>query len=348
MSATRVLALFAFYAAALDLGGGIGLVGAVASPPGLALLAAAGLLLAAGAVRAARADAPLPLRAARVLGRAGLALAILAVPASLAGRQAAGLVVGEGEELPAGALPGLPPMRFGAATLLPHGPHVLAKTVAIDAEVTGEPPVSVGLFPPASVGGRRMSVFRYGFAPGVVWRGEGDALVGEGYVKLGTLRHREEDAALVAWTPEVNVMMGAGTYPPKLEELLTDPSSGAHLFLRLEEATVAGVRRDLRDPDAHRWLSDGRPEQAVFHVEAFRGKEKVFEGRVRAGESAVFPGGAVALEPDLAIWVELVAARDPWLPWAGVGLALLALGAALRAGLAVAGLARRGRAARPE
>jgi hypothetical protein len=188
-------------------------------------------------------------------------------------------------------------------------------------------------------------VFRYGFAPGIVWRSEGGALVGEGYVKLGTFRHREEDAALVAWAPEVNLMMGVGTYPPKLEDLLTDPSSGGHLFLRLEEATIAGVRRDLRDPEAHRWLSDGRPVDAVFFVQAFRGKEKVYEGRVRAGESVAFPGGAVAIEPDVALWVELVAARDPWLPWAGIGLALLALGAALRGGVALAAIVRARRAA---
>jgi hypothetical protein len=343
MSAARVLALFAFYAAALDLGAAIGLVGAVASPPGMALLAAAALLLAWDGFRAARAAGSPALRVARALLRGGLALALAALVASLAGRDAAGLAVTEGEELPAGALPGLPPVRFGEATLLPRGPHVLSKTVAIEAAVPGEPPVSIGLFPPASLGDRRVSIMRYGFAPGVVWRGPGGALVGEGFVKLGTLRHREEDAALVSWTPEVNVMMGAGTYPPRIEDLVTDPASGDHLFLRLEEATVAGARRDFREPDAHLWMSDGRPEDAVFLVQAFRAKEKVFEGRVRAGESVEFPGGGVAIEPEVALWVELVAARDPFLPLAGAGLALVAAGALLRAAIALAALVGRPR-----
>ncbi len=225
--------------------------------------------------------------------------------------------------------------------LAPRGPHVLSKTVSIEALPEGAAPVSIGLFPPTAVGDYRMSVVRYGYAPGIVWLGPDGAPIVEGWVKLGTMPRREEDTDLVSWTPEPNVMMGAGTFPPKLEDLLSPEGAGAHLFLRLDEAVIAGVRRDLRDPDAYRWLADGRPEDPVFLVQAFRGKEKVFDGRVRGGEAVRFPGGALEIAPEMRIWVDILAARDPWLPWAGVGLAALVAGLALGAALAVASAVRR-------
>jgi hypothetical protein len=160
---------------------------------------------------------------------------------------------------------------------------------------------------------------------------------------LGTLPHTEEESALVEWTPEANVMMGAGTFPPRLEDLVSPPGADAHLFLRLDAATIAGARRDLRDPDAYRWLVDGRLEDPEFFVQAFRGKEKVFEGKVRGGEGVGFPGGALELEREVLLWVDLLAVRDPLLPWAAAGLALLAAGLLLRGALGVRALAARAR-----
>jgi len=343
MSAASLLVLLAFYAAILDLGRGVGFVGAVVSPFGLVLLVGAGLLLALRAVRVVRAPGPRPLRAARALLAGGGALVLVASPASLLLRDVDVLTVGEGEEIRGERHPDLPPLRFGRVTVAPRGPHVLSKTVSIQVEAPGEPPTSIGLFPPTPLAGWRFSVMRYGYAAGIHWLGPGGTLIQTAFVELGTLTHREEDAALVTWAPETNVMMGAGTFPPKLEELVSQPGSGAHVFLRLDEATIAGSRRDLRDPDAYRWLADGRLEHAVFFVQAFRGKEKVFEGRMRAGEAVRFPGGALELAPDVLMWVELLATRDPWLPWVGGGLALLALGLVLRVALAAASLARRAR-----
>ncbi|WP_242392773.1 hypothetical protein [Anaeromyxobacter oryzisoli] len=339
--AARLLIAFAFYAAALELGGSIGLVGAVGSPIGLALLGASGLLFLGAAVCAGLAAGPRGLRAARALVLSGLGLSVAALPASLAFRTGGTVAVGEGQTLEPDALQGLPALRFGSVALAPRGPHVLSKTVEIEAEPEGGEPVRIGLFPPTAVAGWRLSVFRFGYAVAVGWAQRSPAPLVDGYVMLGTFPHTAEEAALVTWTPEPNVMMGAGTFPPKLEDLLTPPRSGAHLFLRLEEATIGGKRRDLRDPDAYRWLVDGRLEGAVFHVEALQGKEKLFEGRLRAGESATYPGGAITLGPDVLLWVDLLGTRDPWLAVLGAGLALLAGGVALRSVLAVVGLVRR-------
>jgi hypothetical protein len=345
MSPARVLALFAFYAAALELGAGSGLVAAVASPVGLLLLAAAGALLAWRTAREARrGGVPPARRAARLLVGGGGALALLALPASLVARDTRQLTVGEGQTVEAGRLPGLSETRFGAVSLAPRGPHVLSKTVAIEAAPLEGEPVSIGLFPPAAIGRWRATVFRYGYAAGVTWLGEGGAEVVQAYVMLGTLPHSEQDAALVVWTPEPNVMMGAGTFPPRLEELVSPPGADRHLFLRIDEATIAGARRDLRDPDAYRWLVDGRLVDPVFFAQVFRGREKVFEGKVRGGEAVRFPGGALELDREVLLWVDLLAVRDPFLAWAGAGLVALALGLLLRGALAVGRLAARGAA----
>ncbi len=336
MTPGRLLAAFAFYAAALDLGWSRGLVSAVASPAGMALLVGAGVLLAWRAARALRSDGSILRRASAALASGGAGLALVALPASLATRDARPLTVGERQAFPPGRLPGLGPVRFGDVELAPRGPHLLSKTVSIEAEEDGAAPVRIGLFPPAALGPWRTSVFRFGYAAGVTWLGDGGPLV-QGYVMLGTLPHTEEEAALVQWTPEANVMMGAGTFPPRLEDLVSPPGAGAHLFVRLDAATIAGTRRDLRDPDAYRWLVDGRPEDPEFFVQAFRGREKVFEGKLRGGQAARFPGGSVALEPDVVLWVDLLAVRDPFLPWVAAGLVALAAGLALRAGTAIRG-----------
>lgn len=326
MTAAIPLVLFAFYAALEDLGAGAGLVAVVASTPGWLLLAVAALLLAVRAVGAARAPGPRSARIARALVAAGGALVVGGVPASLLLRDARPLVAGEGLELPAGALPGLPPVRFGEVTVLPRGPHLLSKTVAIEAEVPGAAPVSLGLFPPASLGGWRFSVMRYGYAPVVGIESADGVRFPKAFVPIGRLAPPPEDAALVAWTPEANVMMGAGTFPPKLEDLLSPDGSDLHVFLRIVQGTLGGVRRDLRDPDAYRWLADGRLEDPVFLVEVFRGRGKIAEGPLRAGASFPFPGGALEIGREVGMWVELVAVRDPWLAAVLAGLALGAAG----------------------
>ncbi len=342
MRASGVLVAFAFYAAALDLGFSRGLVSALASWPGILLLALAALLLAVRAARAVASDAPVPRRVARALASAGAALLLVALPASFLVRDVRELPIGEGQSVAAGRY--VPALRFGRAEIAPHGRHVLSKTVSIEAFPEGGEPVSIGLFPPTRVGDYRMSVVRYGYAPWIAWLGPDGAPIADGRVMLGTMTNSAEDASLVSWTPEPNVMMGAGTFPPKLEDLVSPAAGAAHLFLRLDEAVVAGVRRDLRDPNAYRWLADGRLESPVFFVQAFRGREKVFEGRVRGGEAVRFGGGVLEVAPDVQIWVDLLAVRDPWLPWAAAGLVALVAGLALAAALAVASALRRARA----
>ena len=190
--------------------------------------------------------------------------------------------------------------------------------------------VVIGLFPPVRVGGWLLSVYRFGYAPMIEWVGADGRRLGSGRILLGTVPHDDEEARLVTWTPAPNVMMGAGTFPPKLEELVR----GGHedrLFLRL-----AGERRDLRDPDAYRWLADGRLEQPLFFVQVLRGREKLYEGRIAGGSAArLEDGGLVAIAPDVAIFADLLATRDPWLPVAGAGLALLAAGLVLLAATAL-------------
>jgi len=343
VTAGRVLTAFLFYVVAADFALGMGFVGAVGSPVGFALLALAGTLLALDAVRAARAKGvPRLLAAARVLLRAGAAIALVGIPASLALRGSSTVSAGEGQ-----SFGGNPPLRFGEVTLAPRGPHLLSKTVEVVAAAEGQEPVRIGLFPPTSLVGRQWSVFRFGYAPGLRVVSAGGETVTDGFVKLGTMTQSEETASLVQWTPEENLMMGAGTFPPRLEDLVSPPGSGLHVFLRMVEATLGGVRRDLRDPDAYRWLLDGRPEQPAFEVQVFRGRERVYAGRLRAGEEARFDGGAVSIAPEVRLWVDLIATTDPFLPVAITGLALFALGAVLRAGLALAALTRRRAAAPP-
>jgi hypothetical protein len=303
----------------------------IASAPGIALGAAEALLLVASAAAALLdRSGPTPLRAARALVRLGLALLLAGVPGSLFGRTERTFTVGEGEELGPDALPGAGGLRFGEVSLAPRGEGpLLSKTVSIAARREGGEPFRIGLWPPTIVGPWRLTVLRFGYAPPLSWTDEAGRALADGYAMLGTFPTTEEDARLVEWTPAPNLMMGVGYFPPALEDLLTPPRSDLHLFLRAEEATIGGARRDLRDPEAHRWLLDGRLEAPVWFVQVFRGKEKRWEGRLRAGEEARFPGGGVRIGSNTALWVEIQAVRDAWL-WALVaGAAAIGAGAAL-------------------
>ncbi|HEY6005542.1 MAG TPA: hypothetical protein VIV57_21860, partial [Anaeromyxobacter sp.] len=274
--------------------------------------------------------APAAVRAARALVAVGLALLLAGVPGSLFGRTELTFMVGEGEELGPDVLPGAGTLRFGEVSLAPRGEGpLLSKTVSIAARRDGGEPFRIGLWPPALVGPWRLTVLRFGYAPPVTWSDESGRPLADGYAMLGTFPSTEEDARLVHWTPAPELMMGVGYFPPALEDLLTPPRSGAHLFLRAEEATLGGARRDLRDPEAYRWLLDGRLEAPVWFVQVFRGKEKRWEGRLRAGEEARFPGGGVRIGKDTGLWVEIQAVRDAW-AWAIIaGAAAFAAGGAL-------------------
>jgi hypothetical protein len=307
-----------------------GLPQTAASPAATVLGVATCVLLLACAAGALVAPGTRARRSSRALLLAGSALLLFAPPASLLWRTTETLQIGEGQELQADALPGLPPLSIGAITLASRGENLLlSKTVSVEARDAEGGRHEIGLWPPARVGAWRMAVQRFGYAPEVVWLGAGGVPLLDGYAMLGTFPKTEADASLVTWTPPPNVMMGIGLYPPELEDLLTPPRSRQHLFLRLDEATLAGVRRNLRDADAHRWLSDGRPEAPVWFAQVFSGREKVYEGRLRAGEEARFQGGAIRIGGDLVLWAEVQAVRDPWGWLAVAGAIAVVLGAAL-------------------
>ncbi|HET6923238.1 MAG TPA: hypothetical protein VFI16_08825 [Anaeromyxobacteraceae bacterium] len=330
--AVRLALWFAIYLFAMGFAAGWGLPQVAASPAGAALALGAAGLLVLSAAAPLLAPGPLARRAGTTLLRAGLALSLVAPAASLALRRDFNRLAGEGQALGPEHVPGLPPMRFGEVRVAPQGTNpLLSKTVTIEAFFRDEAePVPIGLYPPTFAGGWRLSVLKYGYGPAVRWTAPGGRTLVEGYVPLGTLPRGEEESRLVAWSPEPNVMMGVGTFPPRTEELVSPPGTGMHLFLRIDEASVGGVRRDLRGPDSWRFLLQGRIEHPLYFVQAFRGKEKVFEGRLPAGASAEVAGGRLTLPDEVAMWVELIAVWDPWIYLGLAGLLALAAGGALR------------------
>ena len=314
---------------------------AALSPPGVVLGLGLVVLLLASAL-APLADPRLPpaARAARLALRSGLALMLAGVPASVVTREVHLLQVSEHQDAGPELAPGLGPLRFGPVTVAPRGDGwLLSKTVSIEAARPGGAAFEIGLWPAASLGPWRLTVLRYGFAPEIDWRDGDGRPVAEGYALIGTFPSTEEAERLVAWTPVPRLMLGVGYFPPALEDLLTPPGTRHHLFLRLDEATLGGARRDLRSPEAHRWLADGPAEDPVWWAEVFRGDRRLHAGRLRTGESARFEGGGLRLG-ETARWVEIQAVRDPLrgAPW---------WGAALAAGGALLLVTSRCRAARP-
>jgi len=330
--AVRLALSFVVYLFAMGFAAGWGLPQVAASPAGAALALGAAGLLVGSAAGPLLATGPLARRLGTALLRAGLAMALVAPAASLALRRDFARLAGEGQELGPEQVPGLPPMRFGEVRVAPRGTNpLLSKSVTIEAFLPDEAaPRLVGLYPPTFAGGWRFSILKYGYGPAVQWSAPGGRPLVGGYVPLGTLPRGEEEARLVAWSPEPNVMMGVGTFPPRTEELISPPGTGMHLFLRIDEADIGGVRRDLRGPDAWKFLLDGRIEHPVYFVQAFRGKDKVFEGRLRAGEPTEVGGGRLVLPDEVLMWVQLIAVWDPWIYLGLAGGAALAAGGALR------------------
>lgn len=330
----RLTGLFAAWAIGMELATNRGFIGAVVSPPGVLLLVLAGLAaLLAAAAEPFTGRGSAGGRGARALALAGAGLLLLSPPLSLATRETRMLKVGEGQELPPGALPGLPALRVGEFTLAPHGPVLLSKTVEVPLLTADGDVTVVGLFPPARLAGWRLAVFQFGYAPAVEWHGTDGRPIAQGFMMLGTFPRTEEESRLVEWLPAPNVMMGVGTFPPKVEDLLTPPGSRWHLHLRLQEATVAGQRRTLADAESYKYVMDGRPSDPTLFVEAFEGTERRFAGMIPAGSGAEFPGGRVHVARELLLWADLQAVRDPFVELFLAGGLLLV--AALAAGLGV-------------
>jgi hypothetical protein len=256
------------------------------------------------------------------------------------------LKVGEGQSLPPGALPGLPALRIGELALAPTGPFFpLSKSVEVPLELPDGGEVRVGLFPPARLGGWRLAVFEFGYAPSLEWSDAAGREIAGGFMMLGTFPRTEEESLLVDWLPAPNVMMGVGTFPPKVEDLLTPPGSRRHLHVRLQSAEIGGVRRNLAAPDAYRYVMDGRPRAPALYLQVFDGSQRQFEGLVRAGERVRYGAGELYVAPEVALWADLQAVRDPFVELFLAGGLLLAAGAI--AGIAALAARARGGLARP-
>lgn len=329
----RLAALFVLWALAVELATGAGFVAAVAGPPGVVLLGLAGLASLLAAAAEPFAQGARLARGARTLLLAGAGLLLLSPPLSLALRETRSLRIGEGQELPPGSLPGLPAFRVGEITLAPTGPFFpLSKTVEVPLVQPDGEVLRVGLFPPARLGGWRLAVFQFGYAPALEWLDAAGREIAGGFMMLGTFPRTEEEARLVDWLPAPNVMMGVGTFPPKVEDLITPAGSRLHLHVRLQSAEIAGVRRALASPEAYRYVMDGRPREPVLYLQVFDGATARFEGVVRAGERIAFDGGELRVAPEVSLWAELQAVRDPFVELFLAGAALLAAGALLGLG----------------
>jgi hypothetical protein len=327
-AAARLAALLAGYTVVMELGAGWGLPQVATSPPGILL----GVLLTAALVASAVAPLVEPgpggaARAASVLVRGGLALVLLGLPLSLVARAERVFAAAEGDPGPGDALAGAGIRRFGAVAIAPRGENaLLAKDVAITAELEDGSTRRIGLWPPTRLGAWRFAVLRYGFAPGVDWRDERGAAIVRGYQLLGTSPKSAEEAALVTWTPEPSVMLGVGYYPPRVEDLLAAPSARSHLFLRLQSATLGGTRRPVADPSAYRWLADGKAQDPEWFAQVLQDGRVAWSGTLRGGETASFPAGSLRVVPELRFWVELQAVRDPYLYLAAAGALALVSG----------------------
>lgn len=330
---------------------GANLPSALFSPAGLFISGAAGILMTASAVSflagaGGSGGAPLPARLARALLWMGLALCFAGLPRSFAKRAVYAFAVGEGQTIPAGYREGLPELRFGPISIAPAGDNIfLSKRVNIEMSymtiMGAVKTLRVGLFPPARAGSWRLSINKFGYAPFLEWKGPDGATIRKSWIMLGTFQHTQEEASLVRWTPAPNLMLGVGYYPPKIEDLIRLPGEPYYLFVRIEEAAINGRRRDMRSPNAYRFMADGRLENPEYLVKVFRGAEKIYDGRVKPGENVVFPGGSVTLSKEVLLWVEIQAVLDRWLSCVEAGAAMIAGGALL--GIAAGIAARRRR-----
>lgn len=331
-AAAALASLLAAYALTMEIAAGWGLPRVLLSWPSVLLGLALVATLAAGAAAPFLDPAePAARRWAAALTRGGLALLLAGAPLSLVARTERVFEAAEGDAGPPEAVPTLPVRRFGAVRVAPRGDNpVLSKSISVAVELADGSTSTVGLWPPTRLGAWRLSVLRYGFAPGVDWRDQAGDPVAQGHFLLGTLPRTAAETALVTWTPEPNVMLGVGLYPPRVEDLVRGNRPGRHLFLRLQSAVLAGTRRAVADPSAHRWLADGRAESPEWFAQVLENGAAVWSGTLRPGERVSFPGGSLLLVPELRLWVELQAVRDPFGYAAALGALAAAAGLLLR------------------
>lgn len=260
----------------------------------------------------------------------GMLLLLSAIPRSVTGKGTQVFKVGEGQLLKANYLEGLSELQFGDITLESKGYNILlSRKVDVKTAVstlTGDKDLHIGLFPATRIGPWRLTINKFGYAPFLEWMDENGNPVINNWVMMGTFPRRETDVDLVDWIPIVNLMLGVGYYPPARDDIFSQVGTPYRVYVRIEEATINGVVRDMTDPDAHVFLTDGKIEKPKYFVKVFKDKDVVFEKHLNSGEMAVFPGGQVRLSDNILLWVEIQAQKNPWLTFVKAGLYFILIG----------------------
>ena len=98
-----------------------------------------------------------------------------------------------------------------------------------------------------------------------------------------------------------------------------------------------GPRSVLVPREARIWQSILAP----IYLQLFEGRERRFEGPVRAGQTLRFEGGQITVAPELLLWAYLQAVRDPFVELFLAGGALLLAGGGCSLASALSSLRRR-------
>lgn len=253
----------------------------------------------------------------------GTAMLVTAIPRCIVGEGTEVVQVGEKQYVEANYLEGLSELQFGDITLETKGYNILlSRRVDIKTTVstlTGDKEYNIGLYPATRIGPWRFTINKFGYAPFVDWQDEDGNQVIKNWVMLGTFPRMAMDVDIVDWIPVINLMLGVGYYPPARDDIITIGTSPYRVYIRIEEATINGVVHDMRDPDAHVFLTDGKLENPKYYVKIFKDNEVVYEKRLEPGEMAVFPGGQLRLSSNIMLWVELQAQKNSWLAYVKAG-----------------------------
>lgn len=317
--AKLMAAAFLIYSLVMNIAGGMNLPMIMMSKAGLFFSGCVSILMlvSAGAFAlSARAGGRIR-AAARVFLWVGAAMVIAAIPRSISDEGKKVFKANEFQTTQSNHLEGLSELRFGRVTLRSRGSNaLLSKSVEIDTKVTmldGDRMHRVGLFPATRVGPWRLTVNKFGYAPYMEWMDAKGNPVIDNWIMIGAAPRMIDDMGVIEWAPTVNLMLGVGFYPPLMDDVFGRMDNPYRVYVRLQEATIAGKRRDMTDPEAHVFLCDGRPESPIYLVRIFKEEKKIYDKKIKAGEKIVFPGGSLRLSSNVMLWVEIQAQKNNWL-----------------------------------
>lgn len=330
-------AAFLVYSLVMNIAGGMNLPMIMLSKAGLFLSGAvSALMLVSAATFAVSARRGGRLRAAaRIFLWAGGAMVIVAIPRSINDEGKKVFKANEFQIIPANYLEGLSELSFGRVALRSKGSNaLLSKSVSIDAKAAmldGDRMFRIGLFPSTHIGPWRLTVNRFGYAPYLEWKDPKGNSVIDNWIMIGAAPRMIDDMGLIEWVPSINLMLGVGFYPPVRDDVFGQMENPHRVYVRLQEATIAGKRRDMTDPEAHAFLCDGRPENPMYLVRIFKEEKKIYDKKIKAGEKIVFPGGSIRLSSNVMLWVEIQAQKNNWLKLVMPGFMLMIISMALAA-----------------